>query len=94
MEGEPLKKPEESPGRKIGRNLLNIGLFFVKVLILILAGPPLVKFFSPVIVGWVIAQIANPPVQFMEKKLQKKQKKLQIVYLVVVQIQKICLVVM
>ena len=69
MEGEPLKKPEESPGRKIGRNLLNIGLFFVKVLILILAGPPLVKFFSPVIVGWVIAQIANPPVQFMEKKL-------------------------
>ena len=69
MNTEPQKTQEEPVGGKIRRNLLNIGIFLVKVLLLIFAGPAVIRFFSPVIVGWIIAQIANPPVQFLEKKL-------------------------
>ena len=41
--------------KRIGRNVLNVGIFLVEVLFLILAGPALLKFFMPVVVGWPIA---------------------------------------
>lgn len=54
---------------KIFRNLLNIGIFAAEVLLLIFAGPALVKFFLPMIAGWLIAQLANPLVRFLERRL-------------------------
>ena len=38
--------------KRIGRNVLNVGIFLVEVLFLILAGPALLKFFMPVVLGW------------------------------------------
>ena len=66
---ENLRESQEPPGARIRRNLVNIGFFLVKVLLLVFAGPPAIRFFMPVIVGWIIAQIANPLVQFLEKRL-------------------------
>ncbi len=64
-----MQNNQEPPAVKIRRNLLNIGFFLIKVLLLIFVGPPAVRFFMPVIAGWIIAQIANPLVQFLEKRL-------------------------
>ena len=60
--------------RSIGRNVLNVGIFLVEVLFLILAGPALLKFFMPVVLGWLIACIANPLVKFLEKRLHIVRK--------------------
>lgn len=59
---------------RIWKNLLNIGIFVVEVLLLIFAGPPLVRFFLPVIIGWLLAQLANPLVRFLEKHLHIVRK--------------------
>ncbi|MBS6397270.1 MAG: sporulation integral membrane protein YtvI [Clostridiales bacterium] len=70
MSEEPVRRNEgELSGHRVWKNLLNIGIFIAQVLLLVLVGPAAVKFFLPVIVGWVIAQIANPPVRFLEKHL-------------------------
>lgn len=75
MSEDPFRKTEgDSSGRRIWKNLLNIGIFAVEVLILVFAGPALVRFFFPVIVGWVIAQIANPLVHFLENHLHIVRK--------------------
>lgn len=75
MSEDPFRKIEgDSSGRRIWKNLLNIGIFAVEVLILVFAGPALVRFFFPVIVGWVIAQIANPLVHFLESHLHIVRK--------------------
>lgn len=75
MSEDPFGKREgELTGRKIRKNLLNIGIFAAEVLLLIFAGPPLVRFFFPVIMGWVIAQMANPLVRFLEKHLHIVRK--------------------
>lgn len=75
MSEDPFRKTEgDSSGRRIWKNLLNIGIFAVEVLILVFAGPALVRFFFPVIVGWVIAQIANPLVHFLESHLHIVRK--------------------
>jgi len=65
---------QESDIRRVCKNLLNIGMFVGKVLFLLLAGPLLVRFFLPVIIGWVIAQIANPLVHFLERHLHIVRK--------------------
>ena len=46
----------------------------MEVLFLILAGPALLKFFMPVVLGWLIACIANPLVKFLEKRLHIVRK--------------------
>lgn len=70
MSEDPFRKTEgDSSGRRIRKNLLNIGIFAAEVLILVFAGPALVKFFFPVIAGWLIAQLANPLVRFLENHL-------------------------
>lgn len=60
--------------QRIKRNLLNIGIFILEVLLIVLLGPWAVKFFLPMIVGWIIAQIANPLVKFLEKHLHIVRK--------------------
>lgn len=58
----------------IRRNLLNIGIFVVQVLLLVLLGPKLVSFFLPVLVGWLIARLAGPLARFLEKRLHIVRK--------------------
>ena len=60
--------------KRIGRNVLNVGIFLVEVLFLILAGPALLKFFMPVVLVLLIACIANPLVKFLEKRLHIVRK--------------------
>ena len=70
MSGElPRENQEESEYVRLRKNLLNIGIFAVEILLLVFAGPVLVRFFLPVIIGWLIAQLANPLVHFLEKRL-------------------------
>lgn len=67
----------EEPGREIRsvfRNVLNIGIFAAEVLLVVFAGPPLARFFLPVIIGWLIAQLANPLVHFLERHLHIVRK--------------------
>ncbi len=75
MSGEPPKENQgESEYIRLRRNLLNIGIFAAEILLLAIAGPALVRFFLPVIIGWLIAQLANPLVHFLEKHLHIVRK--------------------
>ena len=66
MKEEPCKHVEGvDTGKRIRKNLLNIGVFIAEILILVLLGPWAVRFFLPLLVGWLIAQIANPLVRFL-----------------------------
>lgn len=65
---------EDQEFRRVCKNLLNIGIFAAEVLFLIFAGPLLVRFFLPVIIGWLIAQMANPLVHFLERHLHIVRK--------------------
>ena len=70
MKEEPCKHVEGvDTGKRIRKNLLNIGVFITEILILVLLGPWAVRFFLPLLVGWLIAQIANPLVRFLEQHL-------------------------
>ena len=44
------------------------------VLLLIFVFPKLISFFWPLVVGWIIAMIANPMVRFLESKLKIVRK--------------------
>ncbi len=75
MSGEPPKENQgESEYIRLRRNLLNIGIFAAEILLLVFAGPALVRFFLPVIIGWLIAQLANPLVHLLEKHLHIVRK--------------------
>lgn len=75
MSEDPVKKTEGvSSGEEIRKNVLNIGIFLFKVLLVVFAGPAVVRFFLPVIAAWVIAQLANPLVRFLEKHLHIVRK--------------------
>ncbi len=70
MSEEPFRKTEgEASGIRVRKNLLNIGIFAAEILLLVFAGPRAVRFFLPAIVGWLIAQLANPLVKFLERHL-------------------------
>lgn len=68
MEKDPYRK------ERIQRNLLNVSIFLVEVLLLVLVGPRAVRFFLPMLIGWLIAQLANPLVKFLEKHLHIVRK--------------------
>ena len=71
MKEEPCKHVEGvDTGKRIRKNLLNIGVFIAEILILVLLGPWAVRFFLPLLVGWLIAQIANPLVRFLEQRVK------------------------
>ena len=67
MSKESYEETKNVPS--VWKNLLNISIFAAEILLLIFAVPPLARFFFPVIVGWIIAQMANPLVRFLEKHL-------------------------
>jgi len=56
------------------RNVVNIVLFFLSILLIFVLTPKLLVFFLPFVVGWVIAMLANPLVRFLEKRLKIVRK--------------------
>lgn len=60
--------------RKYLRNVVNIVLFLMGVVLVCLLVPRFLIFFMPFVVGWIIALIANPLVRFMEKHLKIVRK--------------------
>lgn len=70
MSEDPFREERE----RVRKNLLNIGIFAAQVLFLVFAGPVLVRFFLPVIIGWLLAQMANPLVRFLEHRLHIVRK--------------------
>lgn len=56
------------------RNLVNIAMFFLGILLIFLLTPRLLVFFLPFVVGWIIAMIANPLVRFLERRLKILRK--------------------
>ncbi len=73
-EESPKKTQTTSDVIRALRNLLNIGIFSAEILLIVFAGPALVRFFLPVLVGWLIAQLANPLVHFLERHLHIVRK--------------------
>jgi sporulation integral membrane protein YtvI len=56
---------------KIVVNLLIVAL---SIFLIIYAVPPLLRFFMPFVIGWIISMIANPLVKFLEKKVKILRK--------------------
>ena len=52
------------------RCLVNILLYAAGVVVLFVVTPRLLVFFMPLVVGWIIALLANPLVRFMERRLR------------------------
>lgn len=56
------------------RIIVNFLLTLAGILLLILLGPKLLRFFMPFVIAFVISSIANPIVRFMEKKIKIARK--------------------
>ncbi len=54
--------------------LMNLGIAILILLLMIFLLPRVILFFMPFVIGWLIALIANPLVQFFEKKLKIRRK--------------------
>lgn len=54
--------------------LTNLAVALVIFLLVILLLPRLLIFFSPFVVGWIVALIASPLVRFLEEKVKIKRK--------------------
>lgn len=60
--------------KKYVKALANIGIALLGLLLVLFLVPKVLIFFSPFVVGWVIALIASPFVRFFEEKLKIKRK--------------------
>lgn len=60
--------------RKYVKALANIGIALLGLLVVLFLVPKVLVFFSPFVIGWVIALIASPFVRFFEEKLKIKRK--------------------
>lgn len=56
------------------RILVNFVLTLAGILLVVLAGPKLLRFFMPFVIAFFISSIANPIVRFMEKKIKIARK--------------------
>ena len=54
--------------------LMNLGIAILILLLMVFLLPRMILFFMPFVIGWIIALIANPLVQFFEKKLKIRRK--------------------
>mgnify|MGYP004495428843 FL=1 len=66
-------------GEKNGKELyakiiVNYILVIAGVILFIFVVPGLIKYMWPIVVGWIIAMIANPLVKFLERKLKVVRK--------------------
>lgn len=56
------------------KTILNLMLYAVGILAICILGPKILSFFWPLVIGWIVAWIANPLVRFFEKKLKIVRK--------------------
>lgn len=63
-----------SEPKTYARILVNFLLTIGGILLVVLAGPKLLRFFMPFVIAFIIASIANPIVRFMEKKIKIARK--------------------
>lgn len=70
--------------RQYLRWITNILAAVVIVLIVIFGLPVIIDLLMPFIIGWIIAMIANPLVQFLEKKLKIQRKAVSVIVIVLV----------
>jgi len=56
------------------RILVNFILTIVGILLVVLLGPKLLRFFMPFVIAFVISSIANPIVRFLDKKVKIARK--------------------
>lgn len=56
------------------KTILNLLLYAVGILLVCILGPRLIRFFSPFVIGGIVAWIANPLVRFFEKRLKIVRK--------------------
>ncbi len=56
------------------KTILNIIVYIAGIFVLCILGPKLISFFMPLVIGGIIALIANPLVKFFEKKLKIVRK--------------------
>lgn len=56
------------------RLIVNILVYVAIVLLCIFLLPKIIIMFMPFVIGWLISCIANPPVMFLERKLNIKRK--------------------
>lgn len=66
------------------RILVNFLLTLVGILLVVLLGPKLLRFFMPFVIAFLISSIANPIVRFMEKKIKIARKYSSVFMIVVV----------
>ncbi len=52
----------------------HLAIVLCGILFLIFILPGLVKFFAPLVVAWIIAMMANPPVRFLENRIKIMRK--------------------
>ena len=70
--------------KKYCKALANLTIALVILLLVIFAVPRLLIFFSPFVVGWIIALIAGPLVRFFEEKVKLKRKAGSVFVIVVI----------
>lgn len=77
---------KESKGLTYIKIIINFVLFILTALLLLLVLPKLLSFFMPIIIGWIVSLIANPLVQFLEKrvKLLRKHSSIIIIFSVII----------
>lgn len=60
--------------RKYSKALVNLAVALVIFLTIVFLLPKVLVFFSPFVIGWIIALIAGPLVRFFEEKVKLKRK--------------------
>lgn len=60
--------------RKYSKSMVNLVIALVILLAIIFLLPKTIMFFTPFVVGWIIALMASPLVRFFEEKLKIKRK--------------------
>ncbi len=70
--------------KKYAGIILNILIPLAGIFIVCYAGPKLLRFFLPFVIGWIIAMIANPLVQFLEQKIKLVRRHSSVLIIVAV----------
>lgn len=60
--------------RRYGKIAVNLAIAVIVLVIFIWIVPRAIIFFMPLLIGWMIALVANPLVKFLEEKLKIKRK--------------------
>ena len=66
------------------RIYMNLLWTLMILLCIVFVVPPLIRFFMPLIVAWIIAAIANPMVRFLENKIKIMRKHGSVIVIVLV----------